>query len=363
MRVLYFILMTSLMVMMVFLVAMTAGTQHYGRYVLGMAVTMFCMFGGSVYGYRLMVPVYAIPVAVIILYLVFFESIPSADLSLLSNPVAVAVACIIAAEIQEKMRYREFVSGRIAEIRNRQFDEELALARVIQNSLIPQSAPQTREVVFHSRYIPMIGISGDFFDIIRIDDRHMSVFISDVSGHGVSAALIAGMIKTLINTAGSYIRDPSKLLEYMNEKLIGQTGGHFVTAFYGIYDTSNKIFRYARAGHDYPYLVRRDTLVELKSGGYFMGLMKDFTFEEKSIELEPGDKIVFFTDGITEAMNPDGVMYKDEFAAGLARHRGLEGTEYIETIYRSLELFVGEPSFSDDVCLICMEVPSRPKTG
>lgn len=356
MRVIYFILLFSLMFMMVFLIALTANTPLFSRYVLGMTVVMFCTFGGSVYGYRLMVPVYGIPVAGIIVYFALMGNIPNGDFSLLSNPVAVAVACTIAAQIQENMRYREFVSNKIVEIRNSQFNEELSLARVIQNSLIPLSAPASSGVVFHSRYIPMEGISGDFFDIIRINERLVSVFISDVSGHGVSAALIAGMIKTLIKTAGPLLENPSRLLEYMNDQLIGQTGGHFVTAFYGVYDTQDRTFRYARAGHDYPYLVREKKHIELKSRGKFMGLMKNFKFEEQVIGLLPGDRVVFFTDGITEAMNREGVMFEKEFRGEVVRHQHLAGFEYIEKLYRSLESFVGTPSFSDDVCLICMEV-------
>jgi sigma-B regulation protein RsbU (phosphoserine phosphatase) len=87
-----------------------------------------------------------------------------------------------------------------------------------------------------------------------------------------------------------------------------------------------------------------------------MGLMKNFTFEEKIIGLLPGDRIVFFTDGITESMNRDGIMYGNEFRDEVVRHQHLAGFDYIEKLYRSLESFVGAPSFNDDVCLICMEV-------
>lgn len=358
-RVLYFAFLLALMGMMVLLVIHAAHTDKYSLYVIGTVVVIFAIFGGAVYGLRLFIPLYLVPLAGLLIYLFAFTDIAPDRLSMLANPVTTAIVCIIFAEFQEQMRYREFISNKIVEIQNTQFGRELSLARTVQNSLIPLTAPMIGNIRFHSVYSPVIGIGGDYFDIIRINDRTAGIFISDVSGHGVSAALIASMVKTLINTAGELLKSPARLFTYINEKLIGQTSGHFVTAFYGIYDIDRKTFRYSRAGHTYPFLIKNGSIAEIRSRGFFLGLMKDLEFEEAEIPIADGDMVLLYTDGLIEACNRAGVMFETMFHAKIEEYSALGAAGLVNRIYSDLEHFTGSPSFKDDVCIICMEVPAE----
>lgn len=355
-RVLYFTYLTSLMIMMAGLLAITAGTDRYDLFVLGMTVIIFCIFGGSVYGSRLLVPVYFIPLAGVLVYLVLIRDLPTGTIAILSNPVATAIVCTVFAELQEKIRYREFISSRIMEVQNRQLEKELNLARFVQNNLVPTGIPETAGARFHSVYTPMIAIGGDFFDIIKLSDTKVGVFISDVSGHGVPAALISSMVKTLLNTAGDLRLDPGRLLHYINDQLIGQTGGHFVTAFYGVYDNLGKAITYARAGHSYPYLIRNGSVTELQSRGNMMGLFRGLTFDVAIQALAPGDRILFYTDGLIETVGSNGETFESMIHDELVKNSIHDNRLFVDTIYNSLMLFNESDRFNDDVCLIGMEV-------
>ena len=238
-----------------------------------------------------------------------------------------------------------------------QFQSELKLARNIQQKLIPLKPPQIPGLSLASLYKPMEAIGGDFYDFLKVrEPNFLGIFISDVSGHGVPAALITSMVKTLLETAGPKRLFPNRLLSYINEKLMGQTGDNFLTAFYGIYDMKKRLFKYARAAHNYPVLLRQGKMIELESHGKMLGVMHDIHFEEKEIELLPGDKILFYTDGLTEATNAQGEEFGDYLPDILSRFCHLPIEEFIHSIYHELLSFREEYQFDDDVCIVGMAV-------
>lgn len=247
--------------------------------------------------------------------------------------------------------------NKIIQAKNYQLKEELKLAQQIQQKLIPLTAPQISGIRVASLYKPMENVGGDFYDFIQIKDPQMlGVFISDVSGHGVPAALITSMVKTLIETAGKNRNSPKSLLGYINEKIIGQTSGNFLTAFYGLLDVKSKTFKYARASHHYPYLIRDGIVSELASRGKMLGINRGVYFEEKEIQLQSGDKVLFYTDGLTEAVNHENIEFEDKLSEIMTLNFKKPVEDFIQSIYLELIKHREEYNFDDDVCMIGLEV-------
>lgn len=357
-RFIYILLLFSLMVMMCGLLILTVDSPGFQTFVTGTIVIIFCIFAGAVYGMRSLIPIYGIPLAAVLIYFMVQGTVPAARIALLSNPFATAVVCTVLSELQNKSRFREFTSSKLVELHNQELTSELNLARAVQNNLFPAEYPGIEGVSFESVYLPMIGIGGDLYDIIEFNEPGViGVFISDVSGHGVPAALIASMIKTLINTAGDAKREPEQLLAYINDKLIGETDNHFVTAFYGIYNSNTGIFKYARGGHNYPYLIRDNDITELRSKGKFLALFRNLQFEAVEVKLDRGDKILFYTDGLVEAKSPGGDMFEARLVPDiLLKYRLLENTKFIKKLFEEFQKHKQDPSLEDDVCMVGMEV-------
>lgn len=351
-------LMAVTMIMSSGLLIMTVHTPSYHTYVMGMVVAIFSIFAASVYSVRVMIPLYGIPLAGIVLYFALCASVPFEKIMVLSNPITTAIVCVLLSQIHEKLRYSEHKSERMVDLKNRQLSNELELAQSVQNNLIPFSMPQLDGVAFASFYKPMIGIGGDFFDFIRFREKNrIGIFLCDVSGHGVPAALIASMFKTLITAAGPKINSPASLLQFMNAQLVGKTGGHFITAFYGIVDIEEKTLHYARSGHHYPYLIRNGRVTEIRSAGPFLGLIRDIAIEEREIGLRGGDRIIFYTDGLTESRNGAGIEFESTLFTEVLPNTRADGIEeYVRSLYDSLLAFRGHDRFDDDICIVGMEL-------
>ncbi len=241
---------------------------------------------------------------------------------------------------------------------------ELDMARTIQQQIIPEDNP-SKDI--SALFKPMEPIGGDFYDFIKFrEPGTVGIFISDVSGHGVPAALITTMIKSLISGAGSTKLNPAQLLESLNETLVNQTGKNHVTAFYGIYNKIERTIVYSCAGHNPPYIIYNNKITEMnKARSIPLGIINidDLRLMNKAYSnhteiLPAGSKLLFYTDGLTEARKPDKgeSFFEDvmgEIVLGLAE---LSSKEFIETLYRELVSFSGGEQFDDDVCIICVDV-------
>lgn len=241
------------------------------------------------------------------------------------------------------------------ETRNKEIERDLAMAKQIQLNLIPSENPKNT----YSIYQPMDHVGGDFYDFIHFqNEEKIGLFISDVSGHGVQAALITTMLKTLIETAGELRENPKKLLAYINYKLYGITNDNFLTAFYGIYNKKTKKFLYCRAAHNYPFLIRNNKIIQLRGRGKILGFFKDIELENKEIQLKSKDRLFFYTDGLTEAQGLDNKKhFEEKLLKLLLKYKDLSVHEYIEKIYEDLLLFTQEEPFKDDICVIASDVP------
>jgi serine phosphatase RsbU (regulator of sigma subunit) len=240
----------------------------------------------------------------------------------------------------------------------RLIENELDIARTIQDNLIPSVMPVFQGASFYSIYRPVVQVGGDLFDFITFHEKNkIGIFISDVSGHGVPAALITSMVKTLSTSAGVKRESPSGFLQYINNGLVGLTGDNFLTAFYGIYDSSAGTLTYSRCGHCYPLLLRNGEVIPVKSSGTIMGIVQDISIEEKVLNLSRGDKIIFYTDGLTEATNSGNVQFEDFMLGRIVPEiAGFDIEKLLNSLYESLVIFTKNNPPDDDICIVGMEV-------
>jgi len=287
-------------------------------------------------------------------------------------PFATTFIVVIIAVNQQKMRRRQFRQREVIEYQNRQLQKnnrlierknsqmssDLRLARTIQNNLIPLDPPVISGVEFHPAYLPVEELGGDMYDFIPFSGQsRVGIFISDVSGHGVPAALISAMVKALVHNAGNEKNGCSEFLSFLNSRLAGLAYNNFVTALYGIYEPPTRVLRFARAGHPYPCLIEAAGGVrELRSNGRFLGVMNENQCEESSITLHPGDKVLFFTDGLTDAVNARGEIFESTlFGDILTRMKDVPAETMVSTIIEKLFQFCDGGRINDDICMVGME--------
>lgn len=246
----------------------------------------------------------------------------------------------------------------IIEDQNDTMRHDLQLARSIQHSIIPVPPGDIDGLEIASIYYPMHEVGGDFYDFIYFKEPgKIGVFISDVSGHGVSAALITSMLKALINTAGMERTTTDGLLAYLNTNLSGQTNDNFITAIYAIFDTRKKTLTFSRAGHPPLIWIRGDKIEFISGKGGLLAIRGDAAFEVREISLNPGDKVLLVTDGLLEASGIAGGTFEESgLRKAVYTHRSLHVKEFIAELFADLMKFHGSSLFEDDICVVGFDV-------
>jgi serine phosphatase RsbU (regulator of sigma subunit)/anti-sigma regulatory factor (Ser/Thr protein kinase) len=187
---------------------------------------------------------------------------------------------------------------------------ELRVARVIQQTLLPKDIPQFPNWSIAAHWQPARAVSGDFYDFITFPDGKLALIEADVTDKGVPAALVMATTRSVIQSVTEHFSSPGKVLERANDMLCSNIPPNmFVTCLYALLDPSDGKMKYANAGHNPPYLRTSGGVVELRARGMPLGLMPDMSYEEKEIKLTPGDELVIYSDGLTEAHNPEGDMF------------------------------------------------------
>ena len=183
--------------------------------------------------------------------------------------------------------------------------KELALAREIQLSIMPTLIPSVQGLDIAARYRPMTSVAGDFYDFVPVDDKRLGVFVADVSGHGVPAALVASMLKIALASQAPNASDPAKVLTGLNRALCGKFQGHYVTAAYLFIDLEKNTICYAGAAH--PAMLLGNGQLggtrEVIENGLFIGLFPHATYNSIEVSVAAGDRAVLCTDGIPETTN------------------------------------------------------------
>jgi serine phosphatase RsbU (regulator of sigma subunit) len=238
-------------------------------------------------------------------------------------------------------------------------EQELRVARSIQQALLPQGLPQLEGWQITPYYQPAREVGGDFYDFFELEDGRLGVVEGDATGKGMPAALVASatcsMLRAVAQALGS--SSPGEVLSRVNETLLARIPPNmFVTCFYAILDPASGHLSYANAGHDLPYLHRRSGQTEeLMARGMPLGLMQGMGYEEKETILEAGEAALFYSDGLVEAHDPKGKMFGFPRLRALIAEHG-EERALGDLLLKQLYSFVGESwEQEDDITLLTIE--------
>jgi len=258
--------------------------------------------------------------------------------------------------------------------KNEQMEKDLEMAHELQMALLPQQfpsiprdAPATESAIkFSSVYYPMAAVSGDFFTVTRLSDAALAVFIADVMGHGVRAGLITTMISALVEKFSAAAADPAVMLSKINCSLLSilknTDRSLFVTGFYLVADAARSRILYANAGHPAPLLLHRvrgeiESISSDGGSGPALGLFDEAKYRTCECPMAVDDFIMLFTDGLFEVEAADDKIYSRERLIAAVRERvRLPSAKMIAELFGEIKLFSNRAQFSDDVCLVGMDV-------
>lgn len=256
--------------------------------------------------------------------------------------------------------------------KNEAYEEELHLAREIQQALSTGNLPTLEnadlKIRFGSRYIPISGLAGDFFEVIHVSDQQVGILICDVMGHGVRAALIVAMLRGLLEKQRSQAADPAAFLGGLNEGLaaILERAGTtmFATAFYAVIDLGKRTLTCANAGHPGPIIVDHEDVRQIASErcekGPALGLFSNADYPAQTLGIDGIRRLILFTDGVLEAENAAGEPYFEKRLMEIIRQQIDRNTE--DTLDHILDSVLDHSHgehFDDDVCLLLVDVQGR----
>ena len=257
--------------------------------------------------------------------------------------------------LRHMMEWREALASRdkLVALQN-----ELDVAQKIQQSVLPTEFPISDIYEIDARMLAAREVGGDFYDVLRLENGRIGLSVADVSDKGIPAALFMMSALTLLKGSAIGVGAPGAVLTEVNDLLNEENeAAMFVTLLYAVFDPSNGLLNYANGGHNPPIIVHPDGTSTLlpATGGIALGVAPKFQYEEGTVILDPGDTIVLYTDGVTEAMNAEG----EEFS--LDRLRDLftnvpprNPKETNEAIFEAVRVFAGDTPQSDDItCLAC----------
>jgi phosphoserine phosphatase RsbU/P len=255
-----------------------------------------------------------------------------------------------------------YVAARRTLERDQQLGEiqkELDVARDIQLSILPAKLPASTSFEVAAKYVPMRSVAGDFYDFIGTEPGKVGLLIADVSGHGIPAALIASMVKMAACSQRANAAHPARLLAGMNAALCGSTQGQFVTAAYVHLDGAVGELRYAAAGHPSMLLMRDGRVVEIAENGLLLAATEAARYSEKLMELEAGDRLLLYTDGLLEARNATGKLFGEAaLITALKDTSGLGAADAANQIIAEVQRWA--ESQDDDLTLLVCDFIGAP---
>jgi serine phosphatase RsbU (regulator of sigma subunit) len=240
-------------------------------------------------------------------------------------------------------------------VQRERLEREMQLAREIQKTFLPENIPSSPGWDISIRWQPIYQVGGDFYDIFELPDGNIGFVIADVADKGMPAALFMTLVRTLLRAAIREKWSPAEVLKQVNDLLVPDAkNGMFVTLVYAILSRSTGIITYANAGHN-PPLLRRDKLGKIElllRTGMAIGIFDDVEINEKEIQIEPGDLLVFYTDGITDVFSPDEEMYGLERLIQLIEStQPTDPESLISVVEKSVRQFTLNQPLSDDITL------------
>lgn len=245
-------------------------------------------------------------------------------------------------------------------LRVARIEEELHLAHTIQQSFLRSDFPPLPRCQVHGVNLPSRQVGGDYYDVVPMEDGSFLVAIADVAGKGVPAALLSSMLQAAVRTQARSVPSVATILHNINELVYRSTSVHqFATFFLARVDSAGRTLTFCNAGHNWPLLVRATgEVVMLEKGGLLLGILEQIELEEDSVELRQGDRLVFYTDGISEATNRDGELYGEERLAEFVRAlpHALTARGITERVLEEIERHLGPEEAQDDRTLVVLRV-------
>ncbi|MCI8298967.1 MAG: PP2C family protein-serine/threonine phosphatase [Lachnospiraceae bacterium] len=243
---------------------------------------------------------------------------------------------------------------------------ELSIATQIQADMLPgifPAFPEKPEFDIYATMNPAKEVGGDFYDFFMVDERHLAVVMADVSGKGVPAALFMVIGKTLIKDHTQPGRDLGEVFTKVNDLLCeSNSEGLFITAFEGVLDLVSGEFTFVNAGHEIPFICKKDGSYEPYKirAGFVLAGMEGIRYKCGTMQLSPGDRLFQYTDGVTEAMDQDGRLYgMERLGEILAQNTALAPMELLGKVKEDIDAFVGDAPQFDDITMLCLEYRER----
>ena len=262
-------------------------------------------------------------------------------------------------ELKETKDRLEIANQELEKFR-REIMQQIEQARKAQAFLLPPQMPDNDRLRIVSKYVPMIQIGGDFLDVVRLGRDAYGILVADVTGHGIHAALLAFMSAMAFKSAAPRHRSTERVMRAVNRALYGRLhDAYFVAMFYAVLDMEAQALIYTQAGNPPALLVRQRTgeVIPLETPGAVIGLFPAASLEEKRIPLEPGDKVLFYTDAIVESINPDGEMLGVEgLRSFLAQHSELPIEALVDRVYALGREHSGKDYYDDDFTLVGLQL-------
>jgi serine phosphatase RsbU (regulator of sigma subunit) len=261
---------------------------------------------------------------------------------------------------QLHQKITELESARTELLQKERLEHEMELARQVQLSVLPQTFPRIDGYCFAAMYEPARVVGGDFYDVMLLDKDHIGFAIADVSDKGLAAALYMALTRSLLLAEAHRERSPARVLSNIH-RLLKELGNPdlYVTLFYAVLNIKRRTMVYARAGHDRPLLVRKEIIEELPGDGIALAILEadEFSITEYHCQLEPGDRLVLYTDGICDIYGSEGKLFdRSKLKTLIQTCKNLEINEMCKCIFDNLSTFRGEEEQYDDMALLVIEV-------
>ncbi len=259
--------------------------------------------------------------------------------------------------------YRELQEAHTALVEKERLERDLELARELQLSILPHEFPPLPEFDFAAQSQPAQQVGGDFYDVIPLSGDRVGLVIADVSDKGMPAALYMALTRSLIHAEAKRSSSPRRVLLNVHRLLMEMSKAEmFVTAFYGVLDATKSTLRYARAGHDRPLLYRRNTreCQFLGAPGMLLGYLDKVSLAEAEVEVQPGDVLVLYSDGITDANSPGGDFFGVErLRETVCTADVLSAQDFCDHILEKVGGFQAGALQYDDIALLIVKVNGR----
>jgi phosphoserine phosphatase RsbU/P len=267
-------------------------------------------------------------------------------LTVLANIAAVRIEHARLAEVEQAEKLR---------------NQEMEHAALIQRSILPTNFPpfpDRKDFELHASMVPARSVGGDFFDYFLLDDEHLGFVIGDVSGKGVPAALFMSVCRTLLRATARHKTSPGDCLIYMNTSLGEQNvSGMFVTLFYGVLNTRTGDLEFANGGHNPPYIFSSEGKIRAltDSSGPLVGLIEGYRFVTRNARIQPGEGILLFTDGVTEAIDARDEFFGEEaLESYLAAHASQTAEQIVRELHLKVQDFAKGAPQADDITVLAL---------